>query len=127
MMESLHEDIKGLFVWTLGPVIRVIQLIRKIKNLFFRTFESLASWSVRSRLTVAFVRSFGSFFSFVSCFVKFCVYFLKLIVDGTLAKRQIKRDNYKLTIMWSKEQAPRPNGCCKVKVDGSVRSPKFIC
>ena len=41
---GLYEYIKVLFVWTLGPVIRVVQLIWKLKNPhFFRNFQSPGS------------------------------------------------------------------------------------
>ena len=36
MMGVLYEDIKGPFVWTFGSVIRVIQLMWKLKKHLFR-------------------------------------------------------------------------------------------
>ena len=42
MKGSLYEDIKVLFVWTLEPVIPVIQLIWKLKKpIYFVSFNHL--------------------------------------------------------------------------------------
>ena len=53
-------DIKGLFVWTLGSVIQMIQLISKLKKHFFCTFQSLRSWPIRSRVITVFLQLLGS-------------------------------------------------------------------
>ena len=63
---SSYEDIKILFVWTLHTVMRVIQLIWKLKNLhLFRTLQSPGSWPIESRVIAGFFQSFGSFGSLV--------------------------------------------------------------
>ena len=54
-------DIKGLFVWTLGSVIRVIQLISTRK----KPFQSLGSWFIGSRVITGFLQLLGSFGSLV--------------------------------------------------------------
>ena len=41
MMVSLEEDVKVLFVWTLGSVMQVIQLIWKLKNIWFISLDPL--------------------------------------------------------------------------------------
>ena len=58
-------DIKGLFVWTLGSVIRVIQLISTLKNYLFRTFQSLWSWAIGSRAITGSLQLLGSLVSLV--------------------------------------------------------------
>ena len=67
----LSEDMKGLFVWILGSVTRVIQLTWKLKNHMFCIFGSLISRPFVSRVLTVFVRSFGSLpsFSFSICFL----------------------------------------------------------
>ena len=54
-------DIKGLFVWILASVIRVIQLISTPK----KPFQSLGSWSIGSRVIAGFLQLLGSFGSLV--------------------------------------------------------------
>ena len=54
-------DINGLFVWILGSVIRVIQLISTLKKLFFRTFQSLGSGPTGSRVITGFIRQTSQF------------------------------------------------------------------
>ena len=58
-------DIKGLFVWTLVSVIRVIQLISTLKNYLFRTFQSLESWPVGSRVITGFLQLLESLGSLI--------------------------------------------------------------
>ena len=58
-------DINGLFVWILGSVIRVIQLISILKKLlFFRTFQSLGSGPIGSRVITGFIRQTSQFSQF---------------------------------------------------------------
>ena len=57
-------DINGLFVWILGSVIRVIQLISTLKKLFFRTFQSLGSGPTGSRVITGFIRQTSQFSQF---------------------------------------------------------------
>ena len=55
---GLYEDIKVLFAWTLGSVMRVIQLIWKLKSPYlFRTFQSPGSWRIESRVITGFFQS----------------------------------------------------------------------
>ena len=51
-------DIKGVFVWTLGSVIRVIQLIGKLKKPFVLYLS--ITWPIGSRVITWFLQWFGS-------------------------------------------------------------------
>ena len=55
---GFFEDIKVLFAWTFGLVMRVIQLIWKLKSPYlFRTFQSPGSWRIESRVIAGFFQS----------------------------------------------------------------------
>ena len=61
MMGDFQEDINVPFAWTIGSVIRVIQLIGKLKNFHsFRTFPS-----IETRVIAGFLQSLGSLGSLV--------------------------------------------------------------
>ena len=57
-------EIGDLFVWTLGSVIRVIQLISTLKKLF-RSFQSFGSRPLGSRVITGFLQVLGSIGSLV--------------------------------------------------------------
>ena len=69
------KDIKGLFVWTHASVIRVIQLISTLKRYFFRTFQSLRSWPIGSRVITEFLQSLGSLATLVFYLILFSICF----------------------------------------------------
>ena len=84
-------DIKSLFVWALGSVIRVIRLISTLKkNYLLRTFQPLGSWPLGSRVITGFFQLLGSlgsmFFLYISCLNHFCPYFQKSSVNGIVHK-----------------------------------------
>ena len=53
-------DFKGLFVWTFGSVIRVIQLISTLTIYLFRSFQSLRSWPIGFWVITGFLQLLGS-------------------------------------------------------------------
>ena len=72
-------DIKGLFVWTLGSVMRVIQLISILKKLFVSYFSItwiVAHWIQGNNRILPITRiTWITRFLFFSCLDKFCLYF----------------------------------------------------
>ena len=83
------KSIKGLFVWTLGSVIRMIQLISALKELFFSCFS--ITWIVthwiqgKNRiLTITWITRF----LFISCLDQFCLYFPKSSNNGIERKHK---------------------------------------
>ena len=93
-------DIKGLFVWTLGSVIQMIQLISKLKKHFFCTFQSLRSWPIRSRVITVFLQLLGSRGSLVFYLVLVSISFVYAsrnpVSMGLRTKHKLqKADTYK--------------------------------
>ena len=87
-------DIKGLFVWTLGSVIRVIQLISTLKKLFVSYLSItwiMIHWVQGNNriLTITRITSITRF-PFISCLDQFCLYFPKSSVKGILRKHKWK-------------------------------------
>ena len=123
-------DIKGLFVWVLGSVIRVIQLISTLKKLFL-SYPSITwimthcIWGNNKILTVTRI-TWITRFLFISCLDQFCLYFPKSSVNGIGRKHK-----------WQKSETYIPNQKFKRLVRmaapvsysmvWSVGSPKFIC
>ena len=122
-------DIKGLFVWTLGSVIRVIQLISTLKNYLFRTFQSLWSWAIGSRAITGFLQLLGSLVSLVFYLFLVSISFTYAsqnpVTMGLRANRVTKiwiyicHQTYK-RLVWM--AAPTSYSMAR-----SVGSPKFIC
>ena len=87
-------DIKGLFVWTLESVIRVIQLISTLKKLFL-SYPSITwimthwIWGKNRILTVTRI-TWITRFLFISCLDQFCLYFPKSSVNGIGRKHKWK-------------------------------------
>ena len=121
---------KSLFVGRLGSVIRVIQLIWKLKNHLFCAFESLGSWSFGSRVIVGLVQSLITWittFPFGSCFEQFCSYFPKLIVNGIPAQRQFKWERSESYNYVIKRKSGSFN-CSNQQLNGWISwIAKFIC
>ena len=59
-------DIKGLFVWILGSVIEWTTDLKTKKSHLFRTFQSLRSWPIGSRVITGFLQSLISLGSLIS-------------------------------------------------------------
>ena len=123
-------DIKGLFVWALGSVIRVIQLISTLKKLFlsYPSITWIMTHCIRGNnkiLTVTRI-TWITRFLFISCLDQFCLYFLKSSVNGIGRKHK-----------WQKSETYIPNQKFKrlvriaapvsYSIVWSVGSPKFIC
>ena len=121
---------KSLFVGRLGSVIRVIQLIWKLKKHLFCAFESLGSWSFGSRVIVGLVQSLITWittFPFGSCFEQFCSYFPKLIVNGIPAQRQFKWERSESYNYVIKRKSGSFN-CSNQQLNGWISwIAKFIC
>ena len=120
-------DIKGLFVWTLGSVIRVIQLISTLKNYLFRTFQSLWSWAIGSRAITGFLQLLGSLVSLVFYLflvsISFAYTSRNLVSMGFCANtsdKNLKRNQTYKRLVWM--AAP-----ISYSMALSVGSPKFIC
>ena len=123
-------DIKGLFGWTLGSVIRVIQLIWTLKKPFV-SYLSI-TWIMMTHrihgnnriLTITQI-TWITLFLFIPCLDQFSLYFPKSSVNGIPRK-------YK----WQKCKAYVRNQTCKrlvwiatlidYSVAWSAASPKFI-
>ena len=83
---------KGLFVWTLGSVIRVIQLISTLKKLFVLYLSItwiMTDWiHGNNRILTVTQITWISLFLFISCLDQFCLYFLKSSVNGIARKHK---------------------------------------
>ena len=123
-------DIKGLFVWTLGSVIRVIQLISTLKKLFVLYLSItwiMTDWiHGNNRILTVTQITWISLFLFISCLDQFCLYFLKSSVNGIARKHKwqksktyMRNQTYK-RLVWM--AAP-----ISYSMAWSVGSPKFIC
>ena len=121
-------NITGLFVWTLGSVIQVIQLISTLKNYLFRTFQSLWSWS---RAITGFLQLLGSLVSLVFYLFLVSISFSYAsqnpvtmglranASDKNLKQKSICHQTYKRFVWMA---AP-----ISYSMAWSVGSPKFIC
>ena len=123
-------DIKGLFVWTLGSVIRVIQLISTLKKLFVSYLSItwiMTRWIQGNNRILTITRiTWITHFLFISCLDQFCLYFLKSNVNGIARKRKWQkfetyiRNQMGKWLVWM--TAP-----ITYSMAWSVGSPKFIC
>ena len=93
-------DFKGLFVWTFGSVIRVIQLISTLKIYLFRSFQSLRSWPIGFWVITGFLQLLGSRGSLVFYLVLVSISFVYAsrnpVSMGLRTKHKLqKADTYK--------------------------------
>ena len=99
-------DIKGLFVWTLGSVIRVIQLMSTLKKLFVSYLSItwiMTHWMRgNSRIPTITRITWISRFLFISCHDQFCLYLPKSSVSGIWCKQK-----------WQKFVIKRTGGLCE--------------
>ena len=123
-------DINGQFVWTLGSVIREIQLISTLKKLFVLylsvTWMTTHSIQGNNRIHTITRITWITRFLFISCLDQFCLYFPKSIVNGIARKHRwqkswtyIRNQTYK-RLVWM--AAP-----ISYSMALSIGSPKFIC
>ena len=92
-------DIKGLFVWTLGSVIRVIQLISTLKNLFVSHFSIAlirTHWIQGKNRILAVTRiTWITGFLFISCLDQFVYTSRNPVTMGLRANTSDKKINSK--------------------------------
>ena len=119
-----------LFVWTLGSVIPVIQLISTLKKRFVSHFSItwvMTHWIQGNNRILTITRiTWITRFLFVSCLDQFCLYFPKSSNNGIARKRKwqksetyICNQTYK-PLVWM--AAP-----ISYSMAWSVASPRFIC
>ena len=104
--------LKGLFVWALGSVIRVIQLtstLRKQLVSYLLITWIMTHWIQRNSRILTITRiTWITRFLFISCLDQFYVYFPKSSVSGIARKQVIKIRNL---YTQSNIQAACVNGC----------------
>ena len=87
-------DIKGLFVWTLESVIRVIQLIWTLKKTFVSYLSItwiMTNWIQGDNRILTITRiTWITRFPFISCLDQFCLYFPKFSVNGIPSDNNLK-------------------------------------
>ena len=120
-------DIKGLFVWTLGSVIRVLQLIWTLKKLFLSYLSitwTMTHWIQRNK---GFLQLLGSLVSLVFYLflvsISFAYTSRNLVSMGFCANtsdKNLKRNQTYKRLVWM--AAP-----ISYSMALSVGSPKFIC
>ena len=123
-------DTKGLFVWTLGSVIRMIKLISTLKKLFVSYLSItciMTHWIQDNNSILAITRiAWITRFLFISCLDQFCLHFPKSSVNGVARKHKWqKSETYILNrtykrLVWMAAQI-------SYSMAWSVGSPKFIC
>ena len=117
-------DIKSLFVWILGSVMRVIKLMWKLKKThFFRTFQSLGSWPIGSRVITGFLQSLWSIGSLV--FHLFFVSISFAYTSGNLMSREFPRKH-----KWEKSETynyiiKHTRDSCECQYLGSLGSTNY--
>ena len=123
-------DIKGLFVWAVGYVIRVIQLISTLKKLivsYLSIIWIMTNWiQCKHRILKTTRITWITRFLFIFFLDQFRLYFPKSIVNGIERKHK-----------WQKSETYIRNQTCKrlvwmaapisYSMVWSVGSPKFIC
>ena len=121
----------GLFVWTLGSVIRVIRLIWTLKKTFVLylsvTWIMVTHWiHGNSRILTITRITWITLFLFIPCLDQFCLYFPKSSVNGIphkykwqKSKTYVRNQTYK-RLVWMA-------ALIGYSVAWSVASPKFIC
>ena len=91
----LYDDIKCLFVWTLGSVIWVIQLILTLKKLFVSYLSItwiMTHWVQGNNRILSITRNtWITSFLFISCLNQFCLYFPKSSNNGIARKHGWKK------------------------------------
>ena len=132
ILKAYMMNIKGLFVWTLGSVIRVIQLIWtwRLKKPFVSYL--LITWIMaywiqgNNRIPKITRITWITRFLFISCFDQFCIYIPKSNVNGIprihkwqKSETYIHNQTYKRLVQMA--------ALISYSMAWSVGSPRFIC
>ena len=123
-------DVKGLFVWALESVIRVIQLISTLTKLFLSYLSItwiMTHWIQSNNRILTITRiTWITRVLFISCLDQFCLYFPKSSNNGIARKHKwqksetyIRNQTYK-RLVWTV-------ALISYSMAWSVGSPKFIC
>ena len=98
-------DIKGLFVWILGSVIRVIQLISTLKKLFVSYFS------------ITWIMTHWTQGNIISCLHQFYIYFPKLSNYGIARKHKWQKSEIYIR---NKTWMVCVNGCSNQLFNGLI-------
>ena len=114
-------DIKGLFVWTLGSVIRVIQLISTLKKLFVSYLPVtwiMTHWIQGNNRILTITRiTWITRFLYISCLKQFYLYFPKSSVNGIVRKHKWQKSE---TYIRNQKYKQLLNGCSNQLLNGLI-------
>ena len=119
-------NIKGLFVWTLGSVIQLISILKKLFVSYLSIAWIMTRWIQGNNriLTITWITGITRFL-FISCLDQFCLYFPNPVSMGLRADTKDK--NPKPVYVIKRTSSLWMAVLISYSMAWSVGWPKFIC